>query len=121
MSYLSILLFAAVFAATVLAWQMPLWAGVPYLFMSIVCFFVYAHDKAAARAGERRTPERSLLLLGLLCGWPGAVVAQQWLRHKSSKRRFQAMFWMTAACNLAMFIVCVSPALFVAGHLRAIL
>lgn len=109
MPYLSILLFCAMFGGAVLAWQLPVWTGVLYLFASIICFAVYAQDKAAARAGRRRTPENTLLLLGLLCGWPGAVLAQQWLRHKSSKRPFQVAFWITVLCNLGAFIYLASP------------
>ncbi|NHZ91196.1 DUF1294 domain-containing protein [Massilia sp. CCM 8733] len=113
MPYLSILLFAAVFASAVLAWHVPLWVGALYALASVVCFTVYARDKAAARAGQRRTPERSLLLLGLLCGWPGAVLAQQWLRHKSSKRAFQVAFWMTVISNVSAFVYLGSPLSFV--------
>lgn len=100
MPYLSILLFCAMFGGAVLAWQLPVWTGALYVFASIICFAVYAQDKAAARAGRRRTPENTLLLLGLLCGWPGGVLAQQWLRHKSSKRPFQVAFWITVLCNI---------------------
>jgi uncharacterized membrane protein YsdA (DUF1294 family)/cold shock CspA family protein len=61
---------------------------------------VYALDKSAARRGRRRTPERTLLLLGLLGGWPAALVAQQLLRHKTSKRSFQLAFWATVAVDV---------------------
>ena len=73
-----------------------------YAGASIVCFTAYALDKRAARTGRRRTPEQTLLLLGLACGWPGAFVAQRWLRHKSSKRAFQMKFWLTVVLNLAL-------------------
>ncbi|VXB25239.1 DUF1294 domain-containing protein [Frigoribacterium sp. 9N] len=62
---------------------------------------VYALDKSAARRGRRRMPERTLLLLGLLGGWAGALAAQQLLRHKTSKRSFQLAFWGTVAVNVA--------------------
>ena len=61
---------------------------------------VYALDKSAARRGRRRMPERTLLLLGLLGGWPAALVAQQLLRHKTSKRSFQLAFWATVAVDV---------------------
>ena len=51
----------------------------------------YAADKSAARAGRWRIPESTLLMLGLCCGWPGGIVAQQWLRHKSVKPSFRMM------------------------------
>ncbi|WP_371734051.1 DUF1294 domain-containing protein [Synechococcus sp. CCY 9618] len=44
-------------------------------------------------------------MLGLAGGWPGALLAQQLLRHKCSKASFVAMFWFTAAANVTMFIV----------------
>jgi uncharacterized membrane protein YsdA (DUF1294 family) len=73
-----------------------------YAVASAACFIAYALDKSAARRGRRRTPERSLLLLGLAGGWPGALAAQRLLRHKSSKPAFQRKFWCTVALNLAL-------------------
>jgi uncharacterized membrane protein YsdA (DUF1294 family) len=72
-----------------------------YGIASAVCFIVYALDKSAARQGRRRTPERTLLLLGLAGGWPGGLAAQRLLRHKSSKTSFLLKFWLTVALNLA--------------------
>ena len=73
-----------------------------YACASVVCYAAYALDKRAARTGRRRTPEQTLLLLGLACGWPGAFLAQRWLRHKSSKRAFQMKFWFTVVLNVAL-------------------
>lgn len=72
-----------------------------YLLASLACFILYAHDKAAARRGARRTPERSLLLLGLAGGWPGGLLARRWLRHKTVKVPFRYWFWLTAIANVA--------------------
>lgn len=72
-----------------------------YAVASVACFIAYALDKSAARKGRRRTPERTLLLLGLAGGWPGALAAQQLLRHKSAKTSFLAKFWLTVVLNLA--------------------
>ena len=44
---------------------------------------------------------RSLLLAGLACGWPGAWLAQRWLRHKSSKTAFLWRFRITVLLNAA--------------------
>lgn len=104
MFYLPVLLFALVYAVAALAWHMPAWVGIGYLLVSMVCFLAYALDKAAARSRALRTPERTLLLLGLAGGWPGAVLAQQWLRHKSAKASFQAKFWVTVFLNSAVFV-----------------
>lgn len=75
-------------------------AGV-YFCLSIFCYLLYWVDKSAARRGGRRTPESTLQLVGLLGGWPGALVAQQYFRHKTIKQPFQAVFWSTVLFNLA--------------------
>lgn len=72
--------------------------------LGAVCFIAYALDKFAARTGRWRISENTLLLLGLACGWPGAILAQQWLRHKSSKASFRRQFWVTVAVNIAVFV-----------------
>ena len=72
-----------------------------YLGMSVVTFAFYAIDKAAAQKGKQRTPESSLHTLALLGGWPGALYAQQLLRHKSSKQPFRSVFWFMLALNIA--------------------
>lgn len=77
-----------------------LFAG--YAAMSAVTFVAYAVDKRAARRGTRRTPEATLILLGFLGGWPGALLAQQLLRHKTIKRSFQTVFWLSVVANLVV-------------------
>ena len=81
-----------------------------YALASVACFVLYASDKAAARSGRRRTPERTLLLAGLTCGWPGALLAQQTLRHKSRKPAFLLKFWLTVLLNLALLAALVTYA-----------
>jgi uncharacterized membrane protein YsdA (DUF1294 family) len=103
MTYSPLFLFLALYAYAALALGLPSAVGIGYVAASVVCFALYAHDKAAARRGDRRTPERHLLLLGLAGGWPGGLLAQQWLRHKTVKRPFRAWFWITVAVNVAGF------------------
>ncbi|MCC6200294.1 MAG: cold shock and DUF1294 domain-containing protein [Moraxellaceae bacterium] len=79
-----------------------------YLGMSLVTFVLYAMDKSAAKKGAYRTPENTLHMLALLGGWPGALYAQQLLRHKSSKQSFRVVFWITLALNVAAFVYLVS-------------
>ena len=38
----------------------------------------------------------------VLGGWPGAMIAQQVLRHKSSKAEFRKTFWLTVIANLVI-------------------
>ena len=77
--------FLLVFALAAAVWKVPGWVAGIYLGASVVCFFAYAVDKSAAAGDRRRVPEDTLLALGLVGGWPGAIVAQQTLRHKSNK------------------------------------
>jgi uncharacterized membrane protein YsdA (DUF1294 family) len=66
---------------------------------SVIAFAVYGWDKSAARRGARRIPERTLHLLSLAGGWPGALVAQLVFRHKTIKQPFRAIFWGTVVVN----------------------
>jgi uncharacterized membrane protein YsdA (DUF1294 family) len=70
-----------------------------YLGASAVAFFTYAVDKAAAQGNRWRIKESTLHLLGLVGGWPGALLAQKTLRHKSKKEEFQTVFWATVVFN----------------------
>ncbi len=71
-----------------------------YLFISAVTFAEYALDKSAAKKNRWRTSEKTLHILSLVGGWPGALAAQRMLRHKNKKYSFQWMFWCTVFLNL---------------------
>jgi uncharacterized membrane protein YsdA (DUF1294 family) len=103
MIYVPLLLFVILYTGAALVLRLPSAVGLAYVLASLACFTLYARDKAAARRGRRRTPERNLLLLGLAGGWPGALLAQQWLRHKTVKHPFRQLFWLTVGCNIAGF------------------
>lgn len=60
--------------------------------------------QAGARNDRSRVPEITLHVLGLLCGWPGALIAQRALRHKSRKRSFQVVFLGTVILNCGALI-----------------
>jgi len=90
-------------------------AGLPiqvlylYVAASIITFSAYARDKSAARRDGWRTSENTLHTLALVGGWPGAMIAQQTLRHKSSKRSFRAMFWVTVLLNCGVYVWLFTP------------
>lgn len=70
--------------------------GGSIVIMSGIAFLAYWIDKRrAARASDRRIPESTLHVLGLMGGWPGAVIAQERFRHKTQKTSFRIMFWVT--------------------------
>lgn len=71
-----------------------------YLFVSLLTFFLYWHDKNKAKTDQWRTPEKTLHLFSLVGGWPGALIAQRVLHHKSRKRPFQMIFATTILLNL---------------------
>ncbi|MFG0274490.1 MAG: DUF1294 domain-containing protein [Phycisphaerales bacterium] len=67
---------------------------------SVAAFVAYWSDKRRARAGRRRIRERTLHLLSLAGGWPGACIAQRLLRHKTRDARFLVVYWATVALHL---------------------
>jgi uncharacterized membrane protein YsdA (DUF1294 family) len=75
-----------------------------YAIASVAAFAAYAVDKNAARTGAWRTPESTLHLLAVVGGWPGALLAQLFLRHKTQKSSFRAMFWVTVLVNCAVLV-----------------
>jgi uncharacterized membrane protein YsdA (DUF1294 family)/cold shock CspA family protein len=79
--------------------------AIAYWGVSFTVFYLYWMDKWAAARGTRRTPESTLQLLALTCGWPGAWVAQQLFRHKTRKASFQTVFWFCVGLNCAALIL----------------
>lgn len=70
------------------------WSATYLFLMSAFTFWGFRHDKRAAQHGRWRQTEASLHLLELLGGWPGAFLAQRFLRHKASKLSYQLVFWI---------------------------
>jgi uncharacterized membrane protein YsdA (DUF1294 family)/cold shock CspA family protein len=108
-SYFAIPGFLLVYLTVAIIWRVPNWVAGMYLAISVVCFIFYAVDKSAALAGRWRISEGTLLFLSLTGGWPGAIVAQQVLRHKSNKAKFRSAFWASVILNILGFIVLSSP------------
>lgn len=101
--------FLVLFAVVAVLWKPPLWMAGLYLAASVVSFIVYAADKSAAAKGAWRTRESTLHLLSLAGGWPGALLAQQFLRHKSTKQTFRQVFWATVVLNVLALLALSSP------------
>lgn len=97
------LVFIVALGVLVILNRLPIWVPVIFIGVSVATFVVYWWDKNAARKGGARTPENTLHILALLGGWPGALVAQQTLRHKTQKQSFRVVFWLSVVVNLAVF------------------
>ncbi|MDP1660063.1 MAG: cold shock and DUF1294 domain-containing protein [Methylotenera sp.] len=93
------ILFCVFLALLALIGLLPLALIGVYLAASTITFLAYAIDKSAAQNNRWRTKESTLHLFGLAGGWPGALLAQKMLRHKSKKEEFQTVFWTTVIAN----------------------
>lgn len=78
-----------------------------YATVSPATLLAYWLDKRAARTGRRRTPERTLHLLELSGGWPGALLAWRLFHHTSSKRSYQAVMWLIVALHVLVWVVAI--------------
>ena len=98
------LVFFAVLALLVLMANLSILILLYFAVLGIATYLIYWWDKSAARKGNWRTPESTLHFLALGGGWPGALIAQQTLRHKTQKRSFRLIFWLTVIVNTAAFV-----------------
>lgn len=58
------------------------------LIVNLIAFFLMGIDKAKARRGAWRIPERTLFLSAILGGSVGAIAGMQLFRHKTKHRKF---------------------------------
>jgi uncharacterized membrane protein YsdA (DUF1294 family)/cold shock CspA family protein len=96
-----IVAFTAYLLTLVLIYNLPVVVIFGFMILSIITFVAYALDKNAAQNGNWRTKESTLHTLALIGGWPGAMYAQQKLRHKSIKTEFRQVFWATVVMNIS--------------------
>lgn len=79
-----------------------------YVLASSITFLAYGLDKHAAEQGQWRTSEVTLLGMGLICGWPGGLIAQEVFRHKTKKQPFRALFWITVVLNVGTVVALIA-------------
>lgn len=95
-----LLLVLAAVASALLPHPLVMWL----LLASVLTFVIYGGDKMAARKVWRRVPESTLLVLGLVGGWPGAVLGQQLFRHKTQKQPFKRYFFITVVLSIGVMV-----------------
>lgn len=76
--------------------------AVDLILMSVVTLVFYVWDKRQSKRSGWRVPEKRLHVLSLLGGWPGALLGQRWLRHKSVKAKFRVVFWLTVVVHVVV-------------------
>ncbi|PKF61046.1 DUF1294 domain-containing protein [Psychromonas sp. psych-6C06] len=99
------LLFSIALLSAVLMGKLPVVVGFTYLIISLLTILAYAKDKYSAQHNKWRTPESTLHLLSVLGGWPGAMFAQQQLRHKTSKSEFITTYRLTVFINISALLI----------------
>lgn len=97
-------LFIVVLGSLFLIGKLEYWIPALYSALSFITFLTYWLDKSASQNGQWRTSENSLHLLALIGGWPGAMIAQQTLRHKTKKQPFRSIYWLTIILNISGLI-----------------
>lgn len=71
---------------------------------------VFGIDKRRAQAGAWRLPERLLLGLALIGGWPGAKLGQALFRHKTRKMSFRWRLDAIGLMQAAALALVLTPA-----------
>ncbi|EAM9827616.1 DUF1294 domain-containing protein [Salmonella enterica subsp. enterica serovar Rubislaw] len=77
-----------------------------FLLANVLTLAIYGIDKTAARKTWRRVPESTLLVFGVVGGWPGAIVGQQLFRHKTQKQPFKTYFIVSVIVSI-LFTVAI--------------
>ncbi len=96
--------FGLLLTVAIVRWRMPAWVAGFYLATSVGCAVAYFVDKSAAMHRRHRVSARTLIVLGLLGGWPGGIVARRTMHHKTAKASFRTMFNASVVLNIAGFL-----------------
>ncbi len=72
--------------------------------MNLIALLAMGIDKARARSGRWRIPEKTLFLLALLGGSVGGILGIYTFRHKTLHRQFTLGFPLIFALQLTLFI-----------------
>ncbi len=93
-----LLLISAVVGSIFTSHPIVIW----FLLANVMTLMIYGMDKMAARKAWRRVPESTLLVFGVIGGWPGAIVGQQLFRHKTQKQPFKTYFIVSVIVSISV-------------------
>jgi uncharacterized membrane protein YsdA (DUF1294 family) len=82
-----------------------LYLGIVMPILSVIAFVMYWHDKQQAIHLAERVSESALLAIGQFGGWPGALLAQKILKHKTAKLSFQIKFMVTLVGHVVVVTI----------------
>lgn len=102
------LAFIMLMCVAVITGKLPAIILLIYALLSVLTFTLYWQDKRAAINGNRRTPESTLQIFSLIGGWPGSLIAQRILHHKSSKKSFLLTYWLMVFLNISGLFMATS-------------
>ncbi len=71
-----------------------------YCIFSLLTMLIYGADKTQAATHRWRIPESYLHVLEFMGGWPGALMAQSELRHKTRKSLYKVLLHAIIALHL---------------------
>lgn len=104
-----VLLFAGALAVLLILGLCTPYLLVWYVLIGLMTYWQFCQDKRAAQNDRWRTPENTLQFMSLIGGWPGALLAQQRIRHKSRKLSFNVMLWLGIMAHLAGLVWLLMP------------
>lgn len=77
------------------------------IIMSILAFLIYGIDKKKAVNHKWRIPEKTLMILAVMGGSPGALAAMYFFRHKTRKLKFVIGIPVIMMIQLGVFLLAV--------------
>ena len=101
-SLLLVALYAAALAWAIAVDRLPAPVAFGFALASAVAYIAYSLDKDAAQRGRWRIAEGTLHLFELAGGWPGALLAQHVMRHKTRKAAYRFEFWFVVVLHCAV-------------------
>ena len=76
--------------------------------ISVISVILTIYDKIAAKTGNRRIPEKTLMLLGLIGGAASMLVTMLIIHHKTRHAKFMAGLPLEIALHIAIIIAVAS-------------